>query len=207
LGHLFGKPLCKADVEGYLRSSKTICLQAVQLARSLMDRYHEVTDPQRYHDAAWLVIRLPYANPFQYRFALMQAETACRLAPEEAKYRTMLGSAQYRVGNYVEARSTLAKADRLHRAGLARLAGLGQQPLQLLAPLCQAQPLRQAVLANQVFLAMTYYQLGQEEQAQAALARLREAAQQGRWDKDEEAHDLQRQAEAVGGVKGRGTKK
>ena len=94
LGHLFGKPLCKADVEEYLRSSPTIRPQAVQLARSLLDRYREATDPQRYHDAAWRVIRHPHANPFQYRFALMQAETACRLAPEEAKYRTMLGAAQ-----------------------------------------------------------------------------------------------------------------
>jgi WD40 repeat protein/tRNA A-37 threonylcarbamoyl transferase component Bud32 len=81
LDHLFSKPICKADVEGFLRSSPTIRPPAQKLALSLMDRYRESTDPKRYHDAAWPVIRHRYANPFQYRFALLQAETACRLAP------------------------------------------------------------------------------------------------------------------------------
>src|SRR5262249_25091031 len=112
---LFSKPLCKADVGGYLRNSATIRPQSRKLALSLVDRYQDVTDPQRFDDAAWPVLRHPYANPFQYRFALMQAETACRLAPEEAKYRTTLGVAQYRAGKYKEALETLQKAEQSNK--------------------------------------------------------------------------------------------
>src|SRR5262249_42814652 len=124
LDHLFSKPLCKVDVEGHLRTSPTMRLQARELALALMNLYHEATDAQRYHDAAWPVIRHPHANPFQYRFALMQAETACRLAPEEAKYRTTLSAAEYRAGNYEEARRTLRKAEQGNKDMPAHLAFL-----------------------------------------------------------------------------------
>jgi tetratricopeptide (TPR) repeat protein len=177
LDHLFSKPLCRADVEGYLQHSPTIRPQAGQLALSFTDRYHEVTDPQRYHDAAWQVIRHPFANPFQYRFALMQAETACRLAPEETKYRT-LGVAQYRAGNYEEALETLKKAKQGNKD----------------------------VPANLAFLAMAQQRLGENEEAKATLTRLREVMKQAQWAKDVEAQDLLREAEAVLAAKGKAEK-
>jgi tetratricopeptide (TPR) repeat protein len=212
----FGKWICNVSYDASPYCAFTCGIPCVrpavppgagQLALSLLGGYREATDPERYHAAAWRVIRHPYANPFQYRFALLQAETACRLAPEQGRYRTALGAAQYRAGHYKEALSALAKADALHRAELAGLAGLGRQPLQLLAPLCQARPLGQAVPANLPFLAMAHHRLGQNEQARAALARLREASRQAPSDKDEEAHDLLRQAEAVMAAKGRDTKR
>jgi hypothetical protein len=79
--------------------------------------------------------------------------------------------------------------------------------LPALTALWQADQLRQSIPANLAFLALTHHRLGQEEQARAALARLREAVQQARWKKDEEAHDLLHEAEAVIGAKGRDTKK
>src|SRR5262249_13247121 len=169
LDHLFSKPLCKADVEGYLRNSPTIRPEARQVALSLLDRYRHATEPQRYHDAAWLVIRHPHANSFQYRFALMQAETACRLAPGEAKYRTILGAAQYRAGKSAAAHKTLMNAEQ----------GYPDLP------------------ANLAFLAMAQHRLGEKEEAKATLARLRQVMRQERWAKDAEAQDLLREAEAV----------
>jgi hypothetical protein len=47
------------------------------------------------------------------------------------------------------------------------------------------------------FLAMSQHQLGQKEQAQATLARLREVMKQPRWAKNAEAQGFLREAEAV----------
>jgi WD40 repeat protein len=108
LEFLFRKPLCKADVLDYLRNAPPLRPQARQLALSLVDRCHEETDPERYHQASWALVRQPYLNAFQYRFALRQAETACRLAPERIQYQTALAAAQYRAGEYRRALGTLA---------------------------------------------------------------------------------------------------
>jgi WD40 repeat protein len=169
LDHLLSKPLCKADVELYLRNSPTIRPEPRKLALSLIDRYREVDDPKRYHDAAWLVIRHPYSNPFQYRFALQQAETACRLAPEEAKYRIALGVAQYRNRMYEDAHVTLKKAEQVNKDMPAHLA----------------------------FLTLAQHQLGKNDEAKATLARLREVMKQERWAKDADGQGFLREAEAV----------
>src|SRR5262249_39833044 len=89
-------------------------------------------------------------------------------------YLNTLGVAQYRVGQYPEALETLTRADRLNGAHSKT-----PQPPDL------------------AFLALTQHQLGQEEQAQATLARLREALQLPRWAKAAEAHALLREAEAL----------
>jgi tetratricopeptide (TPR) repeat protein len=138
-----------------------------KLALSLVDRYQEATDPKRYHDAAWPVIRHPYANPFQYRFALMQAETACRLAPEETKYLIALGAAQYRTGKYKEAGETLQKAE----------------------------PTNKDMPAHLAFLTMAHHHLGMKNEAKATLARLREVMKQERWANDADAQGFLREAE------------
>jgi hypothetical protein len=84
LDFLFAKPLCKSDVLAYLRSSPTLRPQAREKALALINRYREEQGSERYHQAAWTIIRQPYLNAFQYRFALRQAETARRLAPEQS---------------------------------------------------------------------------------------------------------------------------
>ena len=53
-----------------------------QLALSLVGRYHEEKNPETYRQASWALVRRPYLNSFQYRFGLLQAEQACRLAPD-----------------------------------------------------------------------------------------------------------------------------
>jgi WD40 repeat protein/tRNA A-37 threonylcarbamoyl transferase component Bud32 len=169
LDHLFSKPLCKADVESYLRNTPTIRPEPRKLALSLIDRYREVDDPKRYHDAAWPIIRHPYSNPFQYRFALQQAETARWLAPDEAKYRTALGAAQYRTGKCKEARDTLKNAEQ----------GNKDMP------------------ANLAFLAMAQHRIDKNQEAKATLARLREVMKQERRANDAEAKGFLREAEEL----------
>jgi hypothetical protein len=201
LEYLFTKPLCKADVIAYLSSSPMITPQARQMALGLVERYREEDNPERYQQAAWAILRQRYLNAFQYRFALSQAATACRLAPDRGQYATTFGVAQYRAGHYPQARATLMQADLLHRTTVARLACLTLQFPQALLPLWQAQPYREVVPANLAFLAMTHHQLGQKELAQAALARLREITENPEWAKDNEAQSILGEVEALVGGK------
>jgi tetratricopeptide (TPR) repeat protein len=204
---LFTKPLRKADVIDYLRTSPTISPPARDQALALVDRYREQTRPERFYQASWAVVRQRYFNALPYQFALRQAETACHLAPEQGRYRTALGAAQYRAGRYPEALASLTQAEQLHRAAAAGLALWPTPYLPALTALWQADQLRQTIPANLVFLALTHHRLGQEEQARAVLIRLREAVQQARFNKDEETHELLREAQAVLGAKARGAEK
>jgi hypothetical protein len=110
LNFLFTKPLCRTDALDYLRHSPLLRPEVRQRALDLADRYEEASDPERYQRAAWSVLRQPHLNAFQYRFALRQAETACRLLPVQSLNRTTLGHAQYRTGQYREAVATLEKS-------------------------------------------------------------------------------------------------
>jgi WD40 repeat protein len=166
LNHLFAKPLCKADVIDYLLTALTIRPGARDKALTLVNRYREESAPEPYRQASWAVVRQPYLNTSQYRFALRQAETACRLASDAGRYRTIHGAAQYRVGKYRDALATLGEADRL----------------------------RPGTPADLAFLAMTQYRLEQKEQARAMLARLRQAVQEPRWAKDGEAQGFLNEA-------------
>jgi tetratricopeptide (TPR) repeat protein len=169
LGYLFAKPLCKADVLEHLRTSPAITPEARQLALTLIERYREESNPERYHQASWAVLRQPYLNAFQYRFALRQVETACRLAPENGQYRTSLGVAQYRVGKVQDALETLKRAEERH----------GGKP---------------AFLA---FLAMTQQRLGLKDQARATLERLRQTMRDPEWIMDADARMFVGEAEAL----------
>jgi tetratricopeptide (TPR) repeat protein len=169
LDSLFAMPLRKADAIDYLQKAPTIRPQARQLALSLVDRYREEANPETYHQASWALVRQPYLNAFQYRFALLQAEHACRLAPDRQANRIGKGAALYRAGRYREAIETLGTADRLDKDSRAVLA----------------------------FLAMAHHQLRHREQALAKLARLREVVNQPRWEKDAETLCLMREAEAL----------
>src|SRR5262249_10864265 len=161
----FAKPLCKVDVLEYVRTLPAISPRARQLAQKLIGRYREETDPKRYHQASWAILRQPYFNDFQYRFALRQAETACRIATQEESYRSTLGVAQYRAGRLQDALATLTRPE----------------------PSKQDQP------AELAFLAMTQYRLEQKEQARATLSRLRQVIQEPRWTQDKEMHGFVRE--------------
>jgi hypothetical protein len=146
LAFLFARPLPRADVIADLKDSAVLRPRAREIALGLVDRYREETDPEAYQRASWAVVRRPYLNAFQYRFALLQAEQACLLAGDRQGYRNGLGAALYRARRYREAIETLGRADRLGKGSPVVLA----------------------------FLAMAHHQLGQHEQARADFARLRE---------------------------------
>jgi hypothetical protein len=169
---LFTKPLRKADVIEYLKNSPMIRPRARQLALAIVDRYHEETNPETYHRESWALVRQPYLNTFQYRFALLQVEQACRLAPDRQEYRISLGAALYRARRCHEAIETLEKADRLDKSSPAALA----------------------------FQAMAYHRLGQHERARAFLVRLRQLVDEPLRAKDADALGLMHEAEALVGL-------
>jgi tetratricopeptide (TPR) repeat protein len=169
LDSLFAKPLRKADVIDYLKNAPTMRPQARQLALSLVDRYHEQTDPEAYHRESWALVRQPYLNAIQYRFALLQAVEACRLAPDRQEYRIGLGAALYRADRYQEAIDTLGAAQQLDRSFLAALA----------------------------FRGMAHNRVGQCEEARADLNRLRQLVKQPEQARNEEAQAFLREVEVI----------
>jgi WD40 repeat protein/serine/threonine protein kinase len=117
LDFLFAKPLGRADVVAYLRSSATVRSPVRQKALTLAQHYRDEIDAERFHQASWATVRLPHLNAFQYRFALRQAETARRLDPEQGKYLTALGVAQYRAADWTAAVDSLEKSLQLRGGG------------------------------------------------------------------------------------------
>src|SRR5262249_26473627 len=113
LTFLFAKPLPRASVIASLKGSELLRPRARERALGLVDQYREEIDLETYPRASWALVRQPYLNAFQYRFALLQAEHACRLAPDRQEYRIGKGAALYRAGRCREAIETLERADRL----------------------------------------------------------------------------------------------
>ena len=168
---LIAKPLSKADIRSNLKENQSITEAVRQKALALVELYREGTNPQRFHDASRAVVRLPYSTPQMYRSALMQAQTACRLAPHNRSYVATLGITQYRLGKFQK-----------------------EQHAHALATLTKCDPSDPATLA---FLAMTQHQLGQKEEARATIARLREVMHKPEWAKNEEAQAFLREAKVL----------
>ena len=108
--------------------------------------------------------------------AVAQMAAACRFAPARfapanGEYAIALGVAQYRLGKFQKEE---------YRNALATLTKCDQYHATTLA-----------------FLAMAQHQLGQQEQAEATLARLREALKTPTWAKNAEAQGFLREAEAL----------
>lgn len=146
LDYLFDKPLRGADVRELILHSAAISPVVQRQALALLDRYRDEKEPRRYRQAAWNVAREPHRNSFEYQVALLQASTACGLEPGNSACLALLGVAQYRVGQFENALTTLMRADELN-------------------------PDSPAVVA---FLALTRERLGRHETAQANLIQLRE---------------------------------
>jgi WD40 repeat protein/tRNA A-37 threonylcarbamoyl transferase component Bud32 len=168
LDFLFSRPLRKADVIEYLHNSPTLDPQVRKMALSLVERFNEEADAKQYYDAAWPLVRHPYANVFMCQLALTQMKAANDRAPDNASYRIGLGAAQYRLGKfqkerYPEAQATLTQSDQNHPATLA-------------------------------FLAMTQHQVGEKGQARATLARLQEIMKKPEWATNSEAEAFRREA-------------
>jgi hypothetical protein len=165
---LFSRPLPRADVCAALKKQGFLSEAARQRALELAGRFHEETDPRKYVEAAWPVVRHPHANVITCELALAQMKAACRLAPGVTSFRRALGVAQYRLGRFhheecANALATLLKEDQNHPTTLA-------------------------------FLAMSQFQEGRKDQACGTLVRLRELNSKPPWSTDAEAASFLREA-------------
>jgi WD40 repeat protein/serine/threonine protein kinase len=168
LDGLFSRPLSRTDVCAALNKQGLLSEAVRQQALELAGRFPEETDPRKYLEAAWPVVRHPHANVFTCELAVAQMKAACRLAPGVTSFRRALGVAQYRLGRFhheecANARASLLKDDQNHPTTLA-------------------------------FLAMSQFQEGQKERARDTLARLRELDSTPPWSTDAEAASFLREA-------------
>ena len=168
LEFLFRKPLPRSEVRAALERDRALDETARRKALEFAERFPEETDPKKYYDAAWPLIRHPYANVFMCQFALAQMKAACQRAPDQETYRIALGAAQYRVGKFQK-----------------------ESYAEALATLIRCDPKRPATLA---FLAMAQHQLGQREKARAVLARVQEVMKDEQRAKSPDALSLLREA-------------
>jgi hypothetical protein len=166
---LFSRPLPRAEVVDRIRTDRAITEYVRKRALGFADRFQEERDPKRFNEASHTLVRQRCLANRWYQEALVQAETACRLAPDNTWYRATVGLARYRLGKYAEAADTLRQDSQ------------NKDPIP-------------AVLG---FLAMAYHQLGQKDKAADYLTRLRELLEDARWAKDEEAQGYLREAEEL----------
>jgi WD40 repeat protein/serine/threonine protein kinase len=122
--------------------------------------------------AAWAVVKSPAGGKDAYVAALRRAEAVARRGAANSTLLKVLGVAQYRVGEYQNALNTLAQAENKQDWAPPR-----DLP---------------AILA---YLAMSYQQLGQTQQAQARLTRLRDVVRAWRGDDVVEVQGFLREAE------------
>jgi WD40 repeat protein/serine/threonine protein kinase len=164
---LFAKALLRSEVLAAIREDATIGQSVRQEALKLAETFENAN---ALNNASWEVVRRPGADPAAYQRALHQAEAACRLAPDNAAYLNTLGVAHYRVGDYQKALDTLGRSDKLRK---------------------------ESIPEHLALLVMAQHQLGQKEQAQATLARLREALKRPQWAPNAEAQGFLREAAAL----------
>jgi WD40 repeat protein/serine/threonine protein kinase len=172
---LFDKGLLRGEALEKLRGDDCLTELVRQRALAVVEQ-HPLNAVALYISSATVTAK-PAAAASAYRRALLQVEEACRLEPNNGTFVSALGMAQYRVGEYKKALETLIRSDQLNAPR-----NLGSSPADL------------------AFLAMTQHQLGQTDQAQAFLARLREATRKPRWALDLQSQGFVHEAETV--VKG-----
>jgi WD40 repeat protein len=131
-------------------------------------------DPEHLNDASWAIVCTADAPPEHYRQALHAAEAACRLEPGESTYLTTLGVAQYRVGRYRDALTTLTQAEPLN-----------------------AERYGGSIPADLAFRAMAHWQLRHKEEMATNLGRLRQVMKGSRWANDPKSRAFLQEAEAL----------
>jgi WD40 repeat protein/serine/threonine protein kinase len=155
----------KDEILAYLRSLPSIGEPLRKQALNMAERLPE--DAWRLSRASYQVVARSGLDAARYQLALRQAEAAQRLGPPgEGFPRTTAfrpeadaGIAHYRLGQYRECVETLLSADAIYKVHDKH--GSGPRLLQ--------------------FLAMAYYRLGQKDEAQNTLARLRQVMRDPSW--------------------------
>jgi WD40 repeat protein len=169
---LFHKHLLRADVIEALRGEASLTGALEKAALELAQKYP--ADPERLNNTAWLLVRSPGGSAESYRRAVLLAEEACRLVPNQGFYLNTLGVAQYRAGDFAVARDTLLRAEPLN-----------------------ARRYHKPIPHDLAFLAMARHRLGETDQARADLERLRQAVTQPPWTGNQEASAFLHEAEQL----------
>jgi tetratricopeptide (TPR) repeat protein len=167
---LFSQPLPKSYVIQSIQNDKAISMEVRRQALAFVERFQEEQNPKLFDQASRKLLRQPHLASRWYRQALVQAEAACRLAPDQGSYLTTLGIAQYRLEKYRQAVDTLARSEQINAGPLP---------------------------ADLAFLAMAHHRLGESEKAKNCLNRLRETTKVRPQVEDEEAQVFLREAEAL----------
>jgi WD40 repeat protein/serine/threonine protein kinase len=169
---LFSRLVRKSAVLDHLRRDPTLSEPLRKEALARADRY--LQDPEALNTASRKVVRGAGADGAAYERALVEAEETCRLTPDNASYVDTLGVAQYRNRKYEQALKSLSLAAKLFAAQFKL-----DHPTTL------------------AFLAMTQHQLGQGQNAQTTMSRVRQLMQQPRWANNVEAKAAIAEAEEL----------
>jgi tRNA A-37 threonylcarbamoyl transferase component Bud32 len=162
----------RAEVLARLRQDDQMPKERREAALQIAQTHAEWSVGQL-HEAAWSIIQNGGCKAELYTRALHQAEAAVQAAPGAATHLTTLGIAQYRVGQFADALTTLMNSEALHAAKE------GSQPADL------------------AFLAMAQHQVGKKEEAKSTLVQLRNVMKTKRWSHDLEALGFLREAEEL----------
>jgi WD40 repeat protein len=179
---LFESLALRSDVLACLRRDPTLDAPTREAALQLAEAVRE--NPKLLNAVARNVVKTPGGDREAYALALRQAEAAVHAAPGNGECLNTMGVAHYRLGEYAKALEAVQQSEKRSAA----------------------TPLTGTQAADLAFLAMARQQLGHQEQAQAALARLRELMKQPGWEKNAEAQDFLREAEGLIGGKAAGKK-
>jgi len=125
------------------------------------------------NNECWKVVAAADRSGQEYESALQTARTVCENVPDNGSFLNTLGVAEYRVGNYAEAVTSLTRSRALNR-----------------------ESYKSDLPADVAFLAMAYYRLGQSDEGLRCLTDLRALMKQPRWSGNEEAVRFLREAEA-----------
>jgi tetratricopeptide (TPR) repeat protein len=173
---LFADLVRKSAVLDRLRQGPNLRAALRERALHQAERYRQ--HPVTLDATSWAVARSKDRKAEQYRRALLEAETACQLTPDNGSYLTTLGAVQYRLGRYAAALETLRRSSMLNAAR---------------AEECPPYDL--------AFLAMTQHRLGSSEQAAACWEHLRAMVKQPRWSSDALSQSLLNEASELLGQK------
>jgi eukaryotic-like serine/threonine-protein kinase len=169
VNRLFDEVPLSAKVIERIRGDRAISEPVRQRALDLAGQFPG--QPFRLNEASWSIVRTPGGAVAERRRALLLAEAAHRMRPQDWAILNTLGVARYRLEDDHGALAALERSDQLH----------GGEP------------------ANLAFIAMAQQRLGLGEQARSTMARLREAMKKPDRAADGELQGFLREAEAVMG--------
>jgi Flp pilus assembly protein TadD len=133
-----------------------------------------VIEANELNSAAWKAVRFAPVTAEAAAKAVADARKAVELEPDEGSYLSTLGVALYRAGMFKEALDTLTRSDAIN----------AKDPIGPLP-------------SDRAFIAMTHWQLGQKDEARAALVVFRELAATDLWKADIETPDLLKEAQEL----------